>query len=574
MTEFNDDKPETQGNKGFKEQILKELEAANLSRVEREEELFQEELKAKEITRRTAKLIAEYEAQDSKDFQSSSILDEQNRSGTDSQKKISVDQQTTLDDKSVIDSTIENSSALLSREKDNNQKNVPIQDSSSTINSVQDSFLGASAESVSYDDTPNISEIKNDEVTIGTRLENPAQNSNRKSLEKDKVRKKSNRGRRRQKTDNLAKRIALILISAILILLLATGFFGYRYVSSAVGPLNAKSTDYVTVEIPSGSGNSYIGQILEEAGVIKSATVFNYYTKFKNFSNLQSGYYNLQSSMNLEKICELLQAGGTAEPEKPALGKILVPEGYTIKQIAEAVSTNSTAETNDKSTPFSADDFLALVQDDSFIARMIEKYPNLLSGLPSSEDAIYRLEGYLFPATYSYYADTTLESLVEQMIATMDSYMSNYYSAISSKNLTVNEVLTIASLVEKEGATDDDRRNIASVFYNRLNIGMALQSNIAILYAMGTLGQETTLSQDANVDTSIDSPYNVYVNTGLMPGPVDSPSLSAIEATINPASTDYYYFVADVKTGTVYYSETYEEHAANVEQYVNSQLTE
>ena len=344
--------------------------------------------------------------------------------------------------------------------------------------------------------------------------------------------------------------------------------------SSAVGPLNAKSTDYVTVEIPSGSGNSYIGQILEEAGVIKSATVFNYYTKFKNFSNLQSGYYNLQSSMNLEKICELLQAGGTAEPEKPALGKILVPEGYTIKQIAEAVSTNSTAETNDKSTPFSADDFLALVQDDSFIARMIEKYPNLLSGLPSSEDAIYRLEGYLFPATYSYYADTTLESLVEQMIATMDSYMSNYYSAISSKNLTVNEVLTIASLVEKEGATDDDRRNIASVFYNRLNIGMALQSNIAILYAMGTLGQETTLSQDANVDTSIDSPYNVYVNTGLMPGPVDSPSLSAIEATINPASTDYYYFVADVKTGTVYYSETYEEHAANVEQYVNSQLTE
>ncbi len=574
MTEFNDDKPETQGNKGFKEQILKELEAANLSRVEREEELFQEELKAKEITRRTAKLIAEYEAQDSKDFQSSSILDEQNRSGTDSQKKISVDQQATLDDKSVIDSTIENSSALLSREKDNNQKNVPIQDSSSTINSVQDSFLGASAESVSYDDTPNISEIKNDEVTIGTRLENPAQNSNRKSLEKDKVRKKSNRGRRRQKTDNLAKRIALILISAILILLLATGFFGYRYVSSAVGPLNAKSTDYVTVEIPSGSGNSYIGQILEEAGVIKSATVFNYYTKFKNFSNLQSGYYNLQSSMNLEKICELLQAGGTAEPEKPALGKILVPEGYTIKQIAEAVSTNSTAETNDKSTPFSADDFLALVQDDSFIARMIEKYPNLLSGLPSSEDAIYRLEGYLFPATYSYYADTTLESLVEQMIATMDSYMSNYYSAISSKNLTVNEVLTIASLVEKEGATDDDRRNIASVFYNRLNIGMALQSNIAILYAMGTLGQETTLSQDANVDTSIDSPYNVYVNTGLMPGPVDSPSLSAIEATINPASTDYYYFVADVKTGTVYYSETYEEHAANVEQYVNSQLTE
>lgn len=140
--------------------------------------------------------------------------------------------------------------------------------------------------------------------------------------------------------------------------------------------------------------------------------------------------------------------------------------------------------------------------------------------------------------------------------------------------MTVNEVLTLASLVEKEGSTDDDRRNIASVFYNRLNANMALQSNIAILYAMGKLGEETTLSADASIDTSIDSPYNVYTNTGLMPGPVDSPSLSAIEATINPASTDYYYFVADVNTGAVYYSETYEEHEANVEKYVNSQLDE
>lgn len=103
---------------------------------------------------------------------------------------------------------------------------------------------------------------------------------------------------------------------------------------------------------------------------------------------------------------------------------------------------------------------------------------------------------------------------------------------------------------------------------------MALQSNIAILYAMGKLGEETTLSADASIDTSIDSPYNVYTNTGLMPGPVDSPSLSAIEATVNPASTDYYYFVADVNTGTVYYAETYEDHEANVEKYVNSQLDE
>ena len=109
----------------------------------------------------------------------------------------------------------------------------------------------------------------------------------------------------------------------------------------------------------------------------------------------------------------------------------------------------------------------------------------------------------------------------------------------------VNEILTLASLVEKEGATDDDRKNIASVFYNRLNSDMALQSNIAVLYALGKLGQETTLKEDATIDTNIDSPYNDYVHKGLIPGPVDSPSLSAIEAVINPSSTKYMYFVAD-----------------------------
>lgn len=276
--------------------------------------------------------------------------------------------------------------------------------------------------------------------------------------------------------------------------------------------------------------------------------------------------------MDLEEICKLLKQGGTAEPEEPSLGKILVPEGYTIKQISEAVTKNTADD--DSSTSFTADDFLSVVQDGSFISKMVEKYPKLLANLPSADEATYQLEGYLFPATYSYYEDTTMEDLVEQMISTMDSYMSSYYDTISAKGMTVNEVLTLASLVEKEGSTDDDRRNIASVFYNRLNANMALQSNIAILYAMGKLGEETTLSADASIDTSIDSPYNVYTNTGLMPGPVDSPSLSAIEATINPASTDYYYFVADVNTGAVYYSETYEEHEANVEKYVNSQLDE
>lgn len=573
MTEFNDDKPKTQKEKSFKEQILAELEEANRLRKQHDLELQQKEKEAEEFARKTAELMAEYEAEERKERQEAEIREEKRRLEEKAQTALAENQiETTVDDKEIND-VLRNI---------NQTFNPNGSDSEDNAENEQESYLVRATDGVGFAGIPDIpDDITSDDSQIAdsdmqaeenVQAEESAANSSAETntdLEKNVGTK---RKRKRQKTDSLARRIALFLITAIIIALLATGFFVYRYVDSAVGALDSTSTEYVNVEIPEGSGNKYIGQILEKAGVIKSATVFNYYTKFKNYSNFQSGYYNLQASMDLEEICKLLKQGGTAEPEEPSLGKILVTEGYTIKQISEAVTKNTADD--DSSTPFTADDFLSVVQDESFISKMVEKYPKLLANLPSADEATYQLEGYLFPATYSYYEDTTMEDLVEQMISTMDSYMSSYYDTISEKGMTVNEVLTLASLVEKEGSTDDDRRNIASVFYNRLNANMALQSNIAILYAMGKLGEETTLSADASIDTSIDSPYNVYTNTGLMPGPVDSPGLSAIEATVNPASTDYYYFVADVNTGTVYYAETYEDHEANVEKYVNSQLDE
>lgn len=573
MTEFNDDKPKTQKEKSFKEQILAELEEANRLRKQHDLELQQKEKEAEEFARKTAELMAEYEAEERKERQEVEIREEKRRLEEKTQTALAENQiETTVDDKEIND-VLRNI---------NQTFNPNGSDSEDNAENEQESYLVRATDGVGFAGIPDIpDDITSDDSQIAdsdmqaeenVQAEESAANSSAETntdLEKNVGTK---RKRKRHKTDSLARRIALFLITAIIIALLATGFFVYRYVDSAVGALDSTSTEYVTVEIPEGSGNKYIGQILEKAGVIRSATVFNYYTKFKNYSNFQSGYYNLQASMDLEEICKLLKQGGTAGPEKPSLGKILVTEGYTIKQISEAITKNTADD--DSSTPFTANDFLSVVQDESFISKMVEKYPKLLANLPSADEATYQLEGYLFPATYSYYEDTTMEDLVEQMISTMDSYMSSYYDTISEKGMTVNEVLTLASLVEKEGSTDDDRRNIASVFYNRLNANMALQSNIAILYAMGKLGEETTLLADASIDTSIDSPYNVYTNTGLMPGPVDSPSLSAIEATVNPASTDYYYFVADVNTGTVYYTETYEDHEANVEKYVNSQLDE
>ncbi|QGX44644.1 endolytic transglycosylase MltG [Streptococcus equinus] len=564
MTELNDDKPKTQKEKSFKEQILAELEEANRLRKQHEIELRQKEKEAEEFARRTAQLMAEYEAEDRREREEARIREEKRRLEEKAKEALAHNQiEPTVDNQKIKDVL-----------RNIDQTFNPNGTKSDATEGKSESYLVRATDGVGADGNPDISDKPKtsgeSESKDDLHLEHESGQSD--AAETDLENKVGKRRKKRQKTNSLAGKIALCLITAIIIALLATGFFAYRYVDSSIKPLDSSSTEYITVDIPEGSGNKYIGQILEKAGVIKSATVFNYYTKFKNYSNFQSGYYNLQASMDLDEICKLLKEGGTPQPEKPSLGKILVTEGYTIKQISEAVTKNSAKK--NASTPYSSEDFLKVVQDEAFISKMAAKYPKLLSSLPSADQVTYRLEGYLFPATYSYYKETSMEDIVEEMISTMDSYMSQYYDTIAASGKSVNDVLTLASLVEKEGSTDDDRRNIASVFYNRMNNNMPLQSNIAILYAMGKLGEETSLAADASIDTSIDSPYNVYTNTGLMPGPVDSPSLAAIEATVNPASTDYYYFVADVKTGKVYYSENFDDHQANVEKYVNSQINE
>ncbi|WP_367007526.1 endolytic transglycosylase MltG [Streptococcus sp. ZY19097] len=553
MTDFEKDKDTSQEAKSFKEQILEEIKEANRLRQLREEEMFRKEQEAKEIAQKSLEQ-QEKVTQQNKD---ADLIAEKIRLAEEAQRALEENQLHLTSERQKVDEALESLEQAFT---------LPHSKIVEPTETVLDEQVGQVKDEPRYQ-PDNEKELVQSVTTKSVPVE-------QSTIPEEPVRPSKIR-RKRQRTDSLAKRIASAIISIAVILILVGGFFTYRYVTGAVGPLDKSSSKYITVEIPEGSGNKYIGQILEKAGVIKDANIFNFYTKFKNYTNFGSGYYNLKASMDLDEISKLLQKGGTVEPERPALGKILIPEGYAINQIADAVTVNTIAQKSEKtSTPFSKDDFLKLIQDETFIAKMVAKYPNLFASLPNTDQVTYRLEGYLFPATYNYYEDTTLEDLVEQMISTTDSYLSSYYDTIASKGMTVNEVLTLASLVEKEGSTDEDRRNIASVFYNRLNANMPLQSNIAILYAMGKLGEKTSLAEDAAIDTTIDSPYNIYTNTGLMPGPVDSPSLSAIEATINPASTDYLYFVADVKTGAVYYSETFEEHQANVEKYINSQLNQ
>ncbi|MDQ0222229.1 endolytic transglycosylase MltG [Streptococcus moroccensis] len=374
------------------------------------------------------------------------------------------------------------------------------------------------------------------------------------------------------KKKSKAKKLVVGIFTTLLLVLIATGVAGYFFVKDSLAPVDANATEFVQVQIPEGSSVKDISQTLEKNGLIKNATVFDLYTKFKNQSGFQSGYHQLQKSMTVDDIIATLQQEGTAEEVVPSLGKVTIPEGYTLKQIAEAISVNA-ASSNRSASPYTSEEFMELVTDEAFISEMQEKYPDLLGGLPTADSGvIYRLEGYLFPATYEYQDETTLREIVDQMLAAMDANLRTYYETIQSQGQTVNQILTLASLVEKEGSSDEDRKNIASVFYNRMQWGMPLQSNIAILYAEGKLGEKISLVEDATINTQIESPYNVYTNLGYMPGPVVSPSLSAIKATIEPSTTDYFYFVADVTTGKVYFANTIEEHNVNVQTYVNEQI--
>ena len=363
----------------------------------------------------------------------------------------------------------------------------------------------------------------------------------------------------------------LLTFLVFLVLVAVGGYFGYGYVQESLKPVDASSKDYVTVQIPEGSNVQEIGSTLEKSGLVKHGLIFSLYAKYKNYSDLKSGYYNLKKSMSTDELIQELQKGGTPEPQEPVLASLTIPEGYTLEQIAQTVGQLQ----GEFKEPLTSEAFLAKVQDETFISQLVAKYPNLLGSLPTKDSGVrYRLEGYLFPATYTIKNSTTVESLIDEMVAAMDKALSPHYTTIKDKGLTVNELLSIASLVEKEGAKTEDRKTIAGVFYNRLNLGMPLQSNIAILYAEGKLGQKISLADDAAIDTNIDSPYNVYTHLGLMPGPVDSPSLDAIEASVNQTKSDYLYFVANVEDGKVYFAATKEEHDQNVAEHINSKLTQ
>ena len=472
---------------------------------------------------------------------------------------------------STVDQLIDNAPVVPPRPTVTEETAEEVVESPQTISEKEEKYSIPTRVSVSYQ-TQDASPDEDEAVSFASRKEeftneNHAEDKTEAAELPRRSRRESVKPIKKKKKSRLKGCLVTTLV--LLILFGAGGFFGLSYAKSALQPVDPSSKQYVRVQIPDGANTQQIGSALEKSGVIKNGLVFTVYAKYKNYTELKSGYYNLQKSMSVEDVIKELQKGGTPEPQEVTLAELTIPEGYTLEQIAHTVGQLQ----GEFKEPMTAEAFMAKVQDETFIAQEVAKYPNLLESLPAKDSGVrYRLEGYLFPATYAIKESTTIESLIDNMLAAMDKNLSPHYAAIKEKNLTVNELLTIASLVEKEGAKTEDRKLIAGIFYNRLNQNMPLQSNIAILYAEGKLGQNISLADDAAIDTSIDSPYNVYTKVGLMPGPVDSPSLDAIESSINQTKSEYLYFVANVQDGKVYYATTREEHDRNVQEHINSKL--
>ena len=327
-----------------------------------------------------------------------------------------------------------------------------------------------------------------------------------------------------------------IIVAIIVILIIIATF-----VVIQVGPYNKNNKDDIVIDIPTGSTLSQVTDILKENNLIKNKTLFKLYIRISNnTSKLKSGKYLFNQSYSNKEIVKDLSEGkiynyGT---------KITIPEGSTSFEIIDILTKNKLGNKNT---------YEKLINNPK---EFVEKFKFL------DDEQIISLEGFLYPSTYYFDEDVTEKEVLNYMLETFKSkYSEKLQKRQEEMKKSLYEIINLASIVEKEAVLDEDRPIIASVFYNRIKIGMPLQSDATIQYAFEERKKSITYD-----DLKIDSPYNTYKVKGLPPTPIANPGIKSIEAVLYPADTEYLYFVATIEGGNTY-SKTYEEHIKNVEQY-------
>lgn len=347
----------------------------------------------------------------------------------------------------------------------------------------------------------------------------------------------------------VVRKIVAIALVVIVVLLMTAIIIGYFYVKSALGPVDKNNEEIVEVTIPIGSSSSQIGRILADSGIIKNASFFKYYVRYKNESGFQAGDYQLSKAMSIDDIVDELKEGRVhQEPELI----FTIPEGLWLEDIAETIAKN---------TEHPKEEILTVLNDRDYLADLMEAYPVLSEDI-LKEQIRYPLEGYLFPARYDFLEkNVSIETIVESMLKQTNEVVANVQKEGSAENYSTHELLTLASIIEREAKTTEDRYLISGVLFNRLEKGMPLQVDPTVAYAIGEHRYMTSLT-----DLEVNSPYNTYKNKGIPPGPIASPGKDSIEAAFAPEKTDALYFYARYN-GEVIYSKTYEEHNRVHQQY-------
>lgn len=311
----------------------------------------------------------------------------------------------------------------------------------------------------------------------------------------------------------------LLLLPFFIILIIAGAFYWF-YINSQ--PVSSRE-DYKYFLIKKGQSATEIGKELESEEIIKSALAFKIYLQFTGQTGkIQTGEFRLTSSDSLFQVVDSLFEG-------PIELWVTIPEGLRREEIAQRFSD-------------------VLGKNDSFVSDFL--------GASSSK------EGYLFPDTYLFPREASASSIVNKMISTFNSRTKDLEN---KSGLSFTDALILASLIERETKTDEERPVVAGIMLNRLNAGMPLQIDASVQYAVGiTKNWWPVLTLD---DISVSSPYNTYKNKGLPPAPIANPGLSSLNAAFSPEENDYWYYIHDPK-GQIHYAQTLSEHNSNVSKYL------
>lgn len=320
------------------------------------------------------------------------------------------------------------------------------------------------------------------------------------------------------------------ILALIVLVGLVAGIGWYRTALSPVG-----GEGEVVFEVPPGAGVNRIASLLSEEGLIRDEWAFRLLVLFEGMADgLQAGHYALSPAMSAKEIALKIQSGDVAT------FTVTVPEGLTIPQVAERVAATG------------------LFDPEAFVAAAIPTTVAEEVAIPLPEGD---LEGYLFPETYQFSYDADAPAVVTRMVRELqDRFYTPNREEIEERGLTLHELVTMASLIEREARVEQDRAMIAGVIQNRLDRGMRLQIDATVLYALGEHKDRVLYS-----DLEVESPYNTYRHAGLPPGPICSPGLASLEAALRPAETDALYYVAR-PDGSHIFSRTWDEHQQAIRQ--------